>query len=109
MSASIYDSAMFRDLFLDREMATLFTDTAELRAMLLVWGALAQAQAAEGLIPEVSAKAIQRAAMEIQVDPAALAKATGQNAVVVPALVTAFREELKAPEHAQWLHYGATC
>ena len=108
MSASIYDSALFRDLFLDRETATLFSDTAELRALLLVWGALAQAQASEGLIPEVSAKAIQRAAMEIQVDPAALAKATGQNAVVVPALVTAFREELKAPEHAQWLHYGAT-
>lgn len=108
MTASLYDSAMFRDLMQDRDTATLFTDTAELRAMLLVWGALAQAQAKVGMVPELSAKAIQRAAMEIQVDPAALAAATGQNAVPVPALLTAFRDEIKAPEHAAWVHYGAT-
>ena len=108
MTASLYDSAMFRDLVADRDTAVLFTDTAELRAMLLVWGALAQAQAAAGLVPEVSARAIQRAAMEIQVDPAALAQATGQNGVVIPALLAAFRSEMKAPEHSEWVHYGAT-
>ena len=108
MPASAFDSAALRDLLSDRETAALFTDTAELRAMLLVWGALAQAQAQAGLIPETAARAIQRAAMEIQIDPAALAQATGQNAVVVPALVAQFRAEMKAPEHAQYLHFGAT-
>lgn len=108
MTASLYDSAIFRDLMQDRETATLFTDTAELRAMLLIWGALAQAQAKVGIVPELSAKAIQRAAMEIQVDPAALAAATSKDAVPVPALLTAFQDELKAPEHAAWVHYGAT-
>ncbi|SMY08436.1 lyase family protein [Flavimaricola marinus] len=108
MSASLYDSAIFRDLMQDRETAMLFTDTAELRAMLLVWGALAQAQAKAGIVPDVSAKAIQRAAMEIQIDPAALASATGKNAVPVPALLASFRGEMTAPEHAAWVHYGAT-
>jgi 3-carboxy-cis,cis-muconate cycloisomerase len=108
MAASIYDSAMFRDLFQDRETAALFSDTAELRAMLLVWGALARAQSGIGLIPAEAADAIQRAAMEIQIDPAALSEETGRNAVVVPALAAAFRSEMKAPEEAQYVHFGAT-
>lgn len=108
MAASLYDSAMFRDLVQDRETAALFSDTAELRAMLLVWGALAKAQAGTGMIPSEAADAIQRAAMEIQIDPAALSEETGRNAVVVPALAAAFRKEMKAPEHAQYVHFGAT-
>jgi 3-carboxy-cis,cis-muconate cycloisomerase len=61
-----------------------------------------------GLIPETAAKAIHRATMELQVDPGALAAETGRNAVPVPALVAAFRAEMKAPEHAQFVHWGAT-
>ncbi len=72
MTATPFDSPLYRDLFTDRETATLFTDTAELRAMLLTWGALALAQAKHGLIPETAAHAIQRAAMEIQIDPAVI-------------------------------------
>lgn len=108
MSASPFDSAMFRDLLGDREVQALFTDTAELRAMLLVWGALAKAQAAGGLIPADAADAIQRAAMEIQIDPAALRAETWQNAVPVPALAARFRAEMQAPEAAQFVHFGAT-
>ncbi|NNE50856.1 MAG: adenylosuccinate lyase family protein, partial [Sulfitobacter sp.] len=33
---------------------------------------------------------------------------TASNGVPVPGLVTAFREEMKAPEHAQYAHWGAT-
>jgi 3-carboxy-cis,cis-muconate cycloisomerase len=46
--------------------------------------------------------------MEVQVDPGALAEQTGQNGVSVPGLVAAFRDEMKAPEHAQYVHWGAT-
>jgi 3-carboxy-cis,cis-muconate cycloisomerase len=108
MTASPFDSAIFRDLLQDRETAALFTDTATLRAMLLVWGALALAQAKAGIIPEESARMIQRAALEIQIDPGALSASTAQNAVPIPALLAQFRSEMKAPEHAQWLHHGAT-
>ncbi len=108
MPASPLDSTLYRDLLGDGEVAGLFTDNAELRAMLLVEGALAEAQAAQGIIPAESAAAIAHAARDVQVDPAALADATGRNAVPVPALVAAFRDALAAPEHAQYIHWGAT-
>jgi hypothetical protein len=108
MPASPLDSAIYRDLLGDAEVGRLFTDTAEVRAMLLVEGALAEVQGEMGLIPETAAKAIHRAALELQIDPGALAAETGRNAVPVPALVAAFRAEMKAPEHAQYVHWGAT-
>ncbi len=108
MPASPLDSSLYRDLFHDAEVAALFTDSAEIRALMLVEAALAKAQAAQGLIPETAAAAIDRASREIQIDPAALAAETGRNAVVVPALVAAFRAQMNAPEHAQYLHWGAT-
>lgn len=108
MPASPFDSALYRDLLGDADTARLFTDSAEIRAMLLVEGALARAQGAAGVIPETAAAAIDRAAMEVQIDPAALAAGTGQSAVSVPALVQAFREAMQAPEHAQYIHWGAT-
>ncbi|MHA6324924.1 lyase family protein [Roseivivax sp. CAU 1753] len=108
MSASLFDSQLYGKLVAAGPVARLFTDTAELRAMLIVLGALAQAQGAAGLIPEISAKAIHRAAMEIQIDPGALADATAENGVPVPALVAAFRSLMQAPEHAQYIHFGAT-
>ena len=108
MPATPLDSALYRGLLGDTRVGQLFTDGAEIRAMLLVEGALARAQAAEGLIPETSAQAIHRASLEVAIDPAGLATATGENAVAVPALVTAFRAAMNAPEHAQYIHWGAT-
>jgi 3-carboxy-cis,cis-muconate cycloisomerase len=108
MSISPFDSALYRDLFTDREVATLFSDTAEIRAMLVVEGMLAKGQGALGVIPADSAAFIHRSSLEVQIDPAGLAEATGQNGVCVPALVAAFRKEMEAPEHAQYAHWGAT-
>ena len=108
MAASVFDSPLYAQLFPTGDAGRLFSDTAAIRAMLLVEGALAHAQGAQGVIPELSAKAIQRATMEIQIDPGAIAKATGENGVSVPGLVAAFRAEMNAPEHAQFVHWGAT-
>jgi len=108
MAASVYESPLFAKLFPTGEVGRLFTDTAELRAMLLVEGTLAKVQGEAGIIPTDSAAFIHRSAMELQVDPAGLAEATGQNGVCVPALVTAFRKEMEAPDHAQFVHWGAT-
>lgn len=108
MAGSPFDSAMLRDLFPAGEAARLFSDSAELRAMLIVEGALAKVQGAAGIIPELSATFLHRALMEIQIDPAGLAAETGRNGVPVPALVAAARKALEAPEHAQYLHWGAT-
>ncbi|WP_298858004.1 lyase family protein [uncultured Sulfitobacter sp.] len=108
MAASVFDSPLYAHLFPTGEAGRLFSDTAAIRAMLLVEGALAHAQGAQGVIPELSAKAIQRATMEIQIDPGAIASATGENGVSVPGLIAAFRAEMNAPEHAQFVHWGAT-
>ena len=108
MPASIADSAIYRTLFSDDATAALFTDSAEIRAMLLVEGALARVQGQLGIIPETAAAFIDRAAREVQIDPAALAQETATNGVPVPGLVAAFRKAMQAPEHAQYLHWGAT-
>lgn len=108
MAGSVFDSAIYSNLFPTGNVGRLFTDTAETRAMMLVEGSLAKVQGAQGVIPDESAAFITRAAMELQIDPAGLAKATGQNGVSVPALVAAFRTLMQAPKHAQYVHWGAT-
>lgn len=108
MASSVFGSELYNRLFPVGEVGKLFTDTAEVRAMLLVEGALAKVQGQMGIIPEESAAFIHRSAMELQVDPGGLAEATGQNGVTVPGLVAAFRKLMEAPEHAQYVHFGAT-
>ncbi|MEQ6248750.1 lyase family protein [Sulfitobacter sp. HNIBRBA3233] len=108
MAASVFDSPLYSRLFPSGEAGRLFSDSAAVRAMLIVEGALARAQAAQGTIPEISAAAIHRASLEIAIDPGAIAQATGENGVSVPGLVAAFRSEMNAPEHAQYVHWGAT-
>ena len=108
MPATPADSAIYGKLFSDKDIAALFTDSAEVRAMMLVEGALAKVQGALGVIPEVSAAALHRASMELQIDPGGLADGVASNAVPAPGLVAAFRAAMQAPEHAQYLHWGAT-
>ncbi|XDA97206.1 adenylosuccinate lyase family protein [Sulfitobacter sp. LCG007] len=108
MTASPFDSPLYTQLFPTGAAGRLFSDSAAIRAMLLVEGALAKAQGAQGVIPEVSAAAIHRAAMEVEIDPGALAASTGENGVPVPGFVAAFRAAMNAPEHAQYIHWGAT-
>lgn len=108
MAASIFGSSYLNGLFDTGEVGRLFSDSADIRALLLTEGALAKAQGSLGVIPEISAKAIHRASLEIQLDPAGLQQSTRQNGVVIPGLVTAFRDAMQAPEHAQYVHWGAT-
>lgn len=108
MPATPFDSALLGDLFPAGETARLFGDSAEVRAMMLVEGGLALVQGAAGVIPETAAEAIHRASLELAIDPGALGSATALNGVSTPALVAAFRTAMAAPEHAQFLHWGAT-
>ncbi|WP_010139154.1 lyase family protein [Oceanicola sp. S124] len=108
MAGSVHDSAVYARLFDAGEAGRLFTDSAEVRSMIIVEGALAKAQGALGMIPEVSAAFIQRASLEILIDPGALTAGVAKNGVPVPSLVAEFRKEMQAPEHAQYVHWGAT-
>lgn len=108
MSFTPFDSPLYRELTSDAELAVLFSDTAEIRAMLLFEGALADAQGKLGIIPLESALFIARSAREVQLDSSAMARGVASAGVAGPALVAAFRKEMKAPDHAQWAHYGAS-
>ncbi|MEM6371741.1 MAG: lyase family protein [Pseudomonadota bacterium] len=108
MAASVFASALYGQLFSSGEVGRLWSDSAEVRAMLLVEGALAKVQGAQGIIPELSAAFIHRSSLEVQIDPAGLAEGTATNGVSVPGLVAAFRAAMEAPEHAQYVHWGAT-
>ena len=77
MAASLFDSPNYAKLFPVGDAGRLFTDTAEVRAMMLVEGTLAILQGKAGTIPEISAQAIHRASLELQIDPAGLSDATG--------------------------------
>lgn len=108
MPATPFDSAIYAGVFSDPDVAKLFTDSAEVRAMLIVEGALARAQGGLGMIPTEAAEAIHRASMDVIVDPASLGGPTASNAVPVPALVEAFREAMADKDAAQYVHWGAT-
>lgn len=108
MPATPFDSALNAELFGDRELATLFTDSSCLRAMLVVEGALAKAQAQLGMIPEEAAQKIHRDGMELVIDPALLAKGVGSNGVPVPGMVAEFRRLMAEDGLSQYLHFGAT-
>lgn len=108
MPASPADSQIYRRLFGDEETAQLFSDAAELRAMILVEGSLAKVQGDLGLIPPDAAAYIHRAGFELQIDPAALAEETARNGIPIPAFLAAMRKAAGAPEPMQYLHWGAT-
>lgn len=108
MPAAPADSLIYGRLFGDDDTARLFTDSAEIRAMLLVEGALARVQGALGLIPADAAAFIDRASLEVVIDPSALAAETARNGVPVPGLLAAFRKAAQAPGPMQYLHWGAT-
>ncbi|KAF0676225.1 class-II fumarase/aspartase family protein [Profundibacterium mesophilum] len=108
MSGAPFASALYQGFWHDPRTGTLFTDSAEIRAMLLVWGALAEVQSEEGLIPDLAGPAIRRAAMEAAIDPGALSAQTARNGVVVPGLLEAFRAAIPGPEHRPFVHWGAT-
>ncbi len=108
MTASAFDSALFRDSLFDRDTAALFTDTAEVRAMMIVIGALAKAGGQLGEVPEIAAGAIHRASLELQIDPASLSKGVAAGQSAASPLIDHFRELMQAPEYAPHVGQGAT-
>lgn len=107
---------LLRALAGDAEIAAHFSDAADLAAMLRFEAALAQAQAAEGMISAEAAGRIDAVCAGVspaggerafEPDIAALAAGIAADGVVVPALVRQLRAAV-GPEHAAALHRGAT-
>jgi 3-carboxy-cis,cis-muconate cycloisomerase len=91
----------------DDEVGALFSNEAELSALLRAEVALAQAEAQSGLISADAAKEIAGACGSFQPDWAGLAAGLAQDGVIVPALVKQLRAAV-GDAHAKAVHLGAT-
>src|SRR5690349_4009279 len=106
MSVSPFDSAIYRQLLSDEELAALFRDEAEIRGLLDVEAALARAQGKLGVIPQQAASRIDVAARALAVTPASLAAGTAASGVPITALLIELRRA--SGDAAPFVHYGAT-
>lgn len=91
----------------DDEVEALFSDAADLEAMLQFEAALAEAEADAGLIAQAAAARIAGACRGFEPDGAALAEGMAADGVVVPALVEQLRAAV-GEEHGKAVHLGAT-
>lgn len=90
----------------DAEFSALFSDGADVAAMLDFERALAQAEADAGVIPGSAAEAIAAACSDFSPDFDALATGFARDGVVVPELVRQLR--VAVGEQGKFVHFGAT-
>ncbi|MGH7844308.1 MAG: 3-carboxy-cis,cis-muconate cycloisomerase [Candidatus Binatia bacterium] len=105
--ATALESAIFRPLFSDDEVAELFADKAYLRAMVDVETALARAEARLGVIPSWAGEQIAAGARSEKIDLAEITRGTASDGFPVIALVSALRA-MVGPQAAAYVHWGAT-
>jgi 3-carboxy-cis,cis-muconate cycloisomerase len=106
MTASVFDHPILSGLLGDDEIGAQFFAAAELSAMLRFEVALAEAEAAEGVIPAEAVAAIAALPEVFLADLDALKQSIGRDGVVIPDLVRQWRAGLgDAGKH---LHFGAT-
>lgn len=103
MAGSVFDSPLYAKMFPTGEIGRLFTDAAEVRAMMLVLGTLAKTQGDAGLIPADSGDFLRRSAMEHLIDPAGLDADTAAKGIPVEPLIDAFAKAMEAPAHSGFL------
>lgn len=106
MTASVFDHPILSGLLGDDEIGAQFSAAAELSAMLQFEVALAEAEAAEGLIPTEAAQAIVALPEVFVADFDGLKQAIGRDGVAIPDLVRQWRAAIG--EHGKHLHLGAT-
>lgn len=99
--------ALLSTLAGDPELEALFTDTADLAAMLRIEAALAAAEAEAGLIAPEAAARIAATCADFRPDWSALRLGLARDGVVVPELVRQLRAAVGEP-YAPDLHRGAT-
>ncbi len=107
MTFSAFDHPILGALVGDAEAAKCFSFEADLAAMLAFESALAEAQAALGLIPVEAARRIAATCRDFAPDAERLADGVARDGVVAPALVALLREAVGEP-HAAFVHRGAT-
>ncbi len=106
MASTVFDSALFRDMFGTAEMRAVFTDDALVGRYLEVEAALARAQARVGVVPAKAAEAIDAASRTVKIDFDRLRHET--EIVGYPILPLVHQLSEAAGEAGGYVHWGAT-
>lgn len=107
MAVSPFESAWAGPHLGCSDTAALFSDAAEIAAMIRFESMLARVQGDLGVIPSEAGTAIAAALDGVVIDPGALGAGTAASGIPVPALVSALRAIVEG-EAAAYLHWGAT-
>ncbi|MGX8013041.1 3-carboxy-cis,cis-muconate cycloisomerase [Mesorhizobium sp. ORM8.1] len=107
MTVSPFDHPLLSGLVGDEEAARHFSVEADIDAMLGFEQALAQAEAACGVIPNEAEAAIVKALASFRPDTAKLKAGVTKDGVVVPELVRQIRATVGA-QYGEFVHFGAT-
>jgi 3-carboxy-cis,cis-muconate cycloisomerase len=107
MSSSAFTHPFLSALLGDDETAGFFSVEADIAAMLAFERALANAEAAAGLIPVAAAERIGEVCTTFVPDMSELRGGTAKDGVVVPELVRQLRLAV-GTEYESYVHFGAT-
>ena len=106
MASTVFDSALFRDMFGTAEMRDVFSDAALVGRYLEAEAALARAQARVGVVPKDAAEAIDLASRSLNIDYDKLRHET--EIVGYPILPLVDQLSAAAGEAGRFVHWGAT-
>jgi 3-carboxy-cis,cis-muconate cycloisomerase len=106
LASTVFDSAMFRDMFGTAEMRDIFSDEALVGRYLEAEAALARAQARLGVVPKDAAQAIDAASRSLKIDYDKLRHET--EIVGYPILPLVHQLSAAAGEAGRFVHWGAT-
>ncbi|MBI1943539.1 MAG: 3-carboxy-cis,cis-muconate cycloisomerase, partial [Betaproteobacteria bacterium] len=107
MSSTVFDSALYRDMFGSAEMRAIFSDSGFLARCLEVEAALARAQAGLGMIPAAAASEISARAKPAVLDLERLKRETELVGYPILPLVKQLAAAC-AGEAGRYVHWGAT-
>ena len=107
MSFTPFNAPLLGGLLGDLEAVAFFSVKADLDCMIRFEVALAQAEAAHGVIPAEAAQAIAKGLEGFDPDIRAIGAATARDGLAVPELVRQMRAAIGEPQDA-YLHFGTT-
>jgi 3-carboxy-cis,cis-muconate cycloisomerase len=106
MASTVFDSALFRDMFGTEAMRAVFDDRALVARYVEVEVALARAESRVGVIPSDAGAAIARAAAGVQLDFDRLKRETDN--VGYPILPVVAQLSALCGDAGRYIHWGAT-
>ncbi|WP_165905045.1 class-II fumarase/aspartase family protein [Parashewanella curva] len=106
-NVSVFDSAIYRDLFGTPEMRSIFSDENQIKNWLLYERVLASAQAKYGVIPKANARKIEQAAQFKNIDINALRAGTNKVGRPIKTLIKLVNKK-GGRAVSNYLHWGST-